>query len=175
MNTLFFYGGISHLSFALVFFKYIKKIVSTRNILLLGHVFIGTTFLIRSFPKYENNYITGIIGHSLILTFFILTTYLDRVKYRVNSKEQIINFICILGQIGMIIHYTSIGLEEEEELNYKIINLITSILLVVFYYNIAVSQDKKDKILMYPLLMICLLYSIFSFQRFMEVKNKLIK
>ena len=175
MNLLFLYGGISHLSFTLVFLKYIKKIVSTRNILLLGHVFIGTTFLIRSFPKYKNNYITGIIGHSLILIFFILTTYLDRIKYRVNSKEQIINFICILGQIGMIIHYTSIGLEEEEELNYKIINLITSILLVVFYYNIAISQDKKDKILMYPLLMICILYSIFSFQRFMEVKNKLIK
>ena len=72
MNTLFLYGGISHLSFALVFLKYIKKILSKKNILLLGHIFIGTTFLIRSFPNYENNYITGIIGHSLILTFFIL-------------------------------------------------------------------------------------------------------
>tara|TARA_B100001123_G_C15216959_1_gene989641 strand:+ start:611 stop:1132 length:522 start_codon:yes stop_codon:yes gene_type:complete len=173
MNYLFLYGGISHLSFALLFFKYIKKIVSTRNILLLGHIFIGTTFLIRSFPNYENNYITGIIGHSLILIFFILTTYLDRIKYRVNSKEQIINLICILGQIGMIIHYTSIGIDKEEELICKIINFITSILLVIFYYNIAISQDKKDKILMYPLLMICILYSIFLFQRFIEVKINL--
>ena len=61
MNYLFLYGGISHLSFALLFFKYIKKIVSTRNILLLGHIFIGTTFLIRSFPNYGNNYINRII------------------------------------------------------------------------------------------------------------------
>ena len=122
MNYPFLYGGISHLSFALLFFKYIKKIVSTRNILLLGHIFIGTTFLIRSFPNYENNYITGIIGHSLILIFFILTTYLDRIKYRVNSKEQIINLICIIMYVEIGLYYeekTLIKVFKDEYLEYR--------------------------------------------------------
>ena len=54
----------------------------------------------------------------------------------------------------------------KRKIKYKKINLITSLLLFIFYFSISIKQDKKDfKILVYPLLIITTLYLLFFYSK----------
>jgi len=167
-NYIYLYGGLSHLLFLIVFSSFIQAKNTRRIILVLGHFFISLTFLLRFFTEYKNFIITGIIGHSIVTIFFILTTILDNMKYRITSDKHIFNFICILGQIGMILHYITIGVDRENENIFMIMNIITCILLITFYYNVAIKQTKKDRVLIYPLLLLCILYMLFTIETVMK-------
>ena len=163
------YGGLSHGLFVLLFLRHITKINSKKNILLLGHIFVVATMVIRSFPTYRESLIstvTGVTGHTLILLFFVVSSFIYNDTYRITFSKgnDWLNTLCMLGQLGMIMYYGILYINT----NYKDVyekykgilvrlSVITFLLLVIFYYRIALKQ-RKSGILMYPLGMICGLY-----------------
>lgn len=183
-DYLLLFGSLSHVLFSVLFFSLINKTNTRRIFLICGHILVSSCFMIRFIQesKKDDNdndnddtddtdklkiwpYI-GIIGHSIICLFFIATTILDKMNYRIVSSNIYVNLLCILGQIGMIIHYTTIKLNKEENITFININTITTLLLFIFYITITIKQKKQDKILISPLLMISLLYLGFSLRNF---------
>ena len=158
------FGSLAHISFALIFFSLINKRNTRRIILIFGHIFVSLCFILRFLNLGDMEILfpyVGITGHSIILLFFIATTIIDKMSYRIVSSNILINLLCILGQIGMILHYVTIKLGKEDNNIFININTITTFLLFIFYAKIAIKQKKQDKILMIPLLMISLLYLIY--------------
>jgi hypothetical protein len=169
------YAVLSHGSLATLYTNYIKKINTKRVIYFLGHVFISIAMLLRIFPKYRGSItdtVLGISGHSCLLLFFTITTFIIKGNYAIsfntNSDYNWLNILCIIGQMGMIIIYTIEYLKEnEQELYnkykdyYKYIYIITFALLAYFYIRIAF---KKQNNLFVPLVMVSILYCIFLYK-----------
>jgi len=177
------YGALSHGLFALLFFRYVTKINTKRVILLLGHLLITVTMLLRVSPQSRGSNLTcllGSIAHVLIAIFFIITTFIFNNKYRLTfdkGSDNWLNILCIVGQLGMIIMYGSIYFKNnnreifdkyENELNYGMI--VTFMCLTYFYYRVTLKQ-KKGEVLVYPLGMICILYLLFFAHRVYSLKN----
>ena len=177
------YGALSHGLFALLFLRYVTKINTKRNILLLGHLLVTTTMLIRISPQSRDSNLTcllGSIAHGLIAIFFIITTFIFNNKYRLTfdkGYDNWLNILCIVGQIGMIMMYGSIYFKNnnretydkyENELNYGLI--LTFMCLAYFYYRVTLKQ-KKGEVLVYPLGMVCILYLLFFAHRVYSLKN----
>ena len=182
-DYLLLFGSLSHGLFSVLFFSLINKTNIRRIFLIWGHILISSCFMIRFIQesKRDDNDDTdklkiwpyiGIIGHSMICLFFIATTIIDKMNYRIVSSNIYVNLLCILGQIGMIIHYTTIKLNKEKNITFININTITTLLLFLFYITITIKQKKQDKILIPPLLMISLLYLGFSLRNFNKTDIK---
>jgi len=141
----------------------------------MGHVFITCAFILRVFPKYRGSLhdtVVGISGHSCLLLFFIITTYITTGKYAIafntKSDNNWLNVLCIIGQIGMISIYTIEYLKEnDKELYnkykeyYKYIYIITFSFLSFFYFKISFKKRNK---LFIPLVMVAVLYTIFLYK-----------
>ena len=174
-SIIFMYAVLSHGSLATIYTNYIKKTNTKRVIYFLGHVFITCAFIFRIFPKYRGSITDtaiGITGHSCLLLFFIITTFITTGKYVIafntNSDYNWLNILCIIGQVGMISIYTIEYLKEnEQELYnkykdyYKYIYIFTFALLAYFYIRIAF---KKQNNLFIPLVMVSILYSILLYK-----------
>jgi len=174
-SIIFLYAVLSHGSLATIYTNYIKKTNTKRVIYFLAHVFISIAMLLRIFPKYRGSItgtVLGITGHSCLLLFFVITTFITTGKYVIafntNSDYNWLNTLCIIGQVGMISIYTIEYLKEnEKELYnkykdyYKYIYIITFALLAYFYIRIAF---KKQNNLFIPLVMITILYCILLYK-----------
>ena len=188
-DYLLIYGSIAHFSFAFTFLSLLNLKNKYRIFLTTGHFIISYCFLLRfikddksseksneldELDELDENksgiipYI-GIIGHLIICIFFISRTIIENINYRITSTNILINIMCILGQIGMIIHYVAIKLNKENDDLNTSINFIVTVILCIFYLTIALKQKKKDRILMPPLLMISLLYLGFSLRNILKL------
>jgi len=176
-DYLLLFGSLAHGLFSVIFFSLINKSNTRRIFLIFGHILVSSCFMIRFIQESKNDdndnidklkkwpYI-GIMGHLVICLFFIATTVIDKINYRIVSSNIYVNLLCILGQIGMILHYTTISFNKDEDVRFININMITSLLLFTFYITITIKQKKQDKILIPPLLMISLLYLGFTLRNF---------
>ena len=190
-DYLLLFGSLSHVLFSVLFFSLINKTNTRRIFLICGHILVSSCFMIRFIQESKNDdtddtdklkiwpYI-GIIGHSIICLFFIATTIIDKMNYRVVSSNIYVNLLCIFGQIGMILHYTTIKLNKEENITFININTITTLLLFIFYSAITIKELKYSRRfippLYPPLLMISLLYLGFLLRNFVksDIKRLLI-
>lgn len=181
-DYLLLFGSISHGLFALLFLLLINFKNIRRIFLIVGHILVSTCFMVRFLKEYNNEdknedkselwpYI-GIIGHGIICLFFIAVTIIDKVNYRIVSTKIYFNMLCILGQIGMIIHYITIKMNIVNHKKYIDINTITTFLLFIFYIKITLKQKKEGKILILPLLFISLLYLGFLLRNLKNLRNK---
>jgi len=188
-DFLLLFGSLSHGLFSILFFSLINKTNTRRIVFICGHILVSSCFMIRFMQESKKDgkdsnddnddtdklkiwpYI-GIIGHSIICLFFIATTIIDKINYRIVSSNIYVNLLCILGQMGMIIHYTTIKLNKEKNITFININTITTLLLFIFYITITIKQKNQDKILIPPLLMISLLYLGFSLRNFNKTNIK---
>lgn len=180
-DYLLLYGFVAHSLFYITFLSVINKKNTRRLFLVLGHILVSITFIIRFIYDGSEEKISqddtnknifpyiGIAGHSIICIFFIATTIIENMNYRVVSSNILLNLLCIFGQIGMIIHYVTIKLNSEDSIIYRSINIITCTILFIFYLSIALKQKKEDRILIPPVFMISLLYLGFSLRRFSEL------
>jgi len=130
-------------------------------------------------PQYRGSIeptVTGIIGHSCLLVFFVVTTFIyasgkHLIKFSNSVDHRWLNIMCIIGQIGMMsIYYIEyIKVNNKELYNkyidyYKYIHIITFSLLAYFYYRVAYKKKAENHILFYPFLMVSILYSIFLYE-----------
>ena len=179
LELLYLYAALSHGTLAT---GYISKITDKHRekiIYLAAHIFITIAMLLRIDSKFRGTLIpslSGTIGHSAMLLFFLITTFIVHNKYRVVFSGDLyyMNILCILGQIGMIITYWMEFLKggeekENDEANenryskeiIKYIQAAVFALLAIFYFAIAFKSDNKFSLIFYGLSMIGILYVIF--------------
>lgn len=179
MEFLVPYGTLAH---GLLFSSYYKKITTSHRekiIYFTAHLLICLAFLLRITEKNRGDLyipIIGTIGHSALLLFFILSTFIFQTKYRVSftGENMMLNLLCIIGQIGMIIIYWI----DYEKLNnpdlyseyleiIQIFRFIIFALLSYFYLRVAFKNDNKFTTIFFGLFMVCILYIIFSYKAFL--------
>ena len=103
-SKVFLYATIAHGSMALTYLSTISNLRGIKTIYLLGHIFISLAMMCRIIPRYRGSLDTstlGIMGHSCLLLFFTLTTFI----FSANNKNDWLNILCMIGQIGMISIY----------------------------------------------------------------------
>jgi len=173
MNTtfLFTYASLAH---GLLAYSYINKIDHKHReklLYLFAHIFITLAMCLRINESYIGNIIPslfGTIGHSLLLIFFILSTYIFHKKYHVAFNDDLyyLNNICIFGQIGMILIYWLEYFKkhkynlENKPFFYNTQNFIFTI-LSLFYLCVALKSPDQFSSLFLSLIMISILYVFF--------------
>tara|TARA_A100001011_G_C14233325_1_gene809867 strand:+ start:944 stop:1459 length:516 start_codon:yes stop_codon:yes gene_type:complete len=156
--------------------SYVKRINDKhreRLLYLLGHMFITLAMLIRIDEKNIGGLegsVLGTIGHSFLLLFFVITTFVVDKKYRVTFSGELyyLNILCILGQIGMIIIYWFEYFEPKEDPETELKNktffeycqIIISSILIFFYLSMTFKSDNKYSAVFVGLFMITGLYII---------------
>lgn len=181
MDLIYFlipYGALAH---GLLFSSYYKKITNSHRekiIYFMAHLLIAFAFILRIKEKNRGDLyipIIGTIGHSSLLLFFILSTFIFQTKYRVSftGENLILNLLCIIGQIGMIIMYW-IDYEKRNDPDLyseyleiiQIFKLVTFALLSYFYFRVAFKSDNKFTNIFFGLFMVCILYIMFIYKTF---------
>ena len=182
IELLYLYATISHGTLATGYISKISDKYREKLIYLAAHVFITFAMLLRIDNKFRGTLIpslAGTIGHSALLLFFLLSTFIMHNKYRVvfSGKLYYMNILCILGQIGMIITYWMEFLEGNDkdsagdsadgaDVRYnkgivKYIQATVFAILAVFYFAVAFKSDNKFSLIFYGLFMIGILYVFF--------------
>jgi len=170
-SLVFIYATLSHGSLVLLYSTYIKQLISKKTLYLMGHIFITSVMVLRTSTTYRDSLIDtvlGSIGHSCLLSFFVITTFIyTSSKYLIkldNKNNNWLNIICIIGQIGMITIYNIEHINSKKNnkyrYNYRYLYIITFSLLTYFYYKAAFNKRTRKSILFYPLIMISILYLI---------------
>ena len=186
LKYFYLYGTIAH---GILTLSYINKIPDKHRekmLYLLGHLFITLAMLIRIDEKNIGGLVgsvLGTIGHSFLLLFFVITTFVVDKKYRVTFSGELyyLNILCILGQIGMIIIYWFEYFEpkedEETELKNKTFfeycQIIISSILIFFYLSMTFKSDNKYSGIFAGLLMISGLYIISLYKNLHHIKTLL--
>tara|TARA_Y100001970_G_C14059450_1_gene763392 strand:+ start:30 stop:626 length:597 start_codon:yes stop_codon:yes gene_type:complete len=182
IELLYLYATISHGTLATGYISKIADKYREKLIYLAAHVFITFAMLLRIDNKFRGTLIpslAGTIGHSSLLLFFLLSTFIMHNKYRVvfSGKLYYMNILCILGQIGMIITYWMEFLEGNDKdsagdsadgadarYNKGIVKYIQAAvfaILAVFYFAVAFKSGNKFSLIFYGLFMIGILYVFF--------------
>ena len=172
---IFIYAFISHGLLGASYYKKINDGNLEKILYFSAHVFIALAFFLRQSEIHRRRVyvpIIGNIGHSSLLIFFILTTFVLHKKYRVSfSGENInLNLLCILGQIGMIIMYwieyskeNKLEIYKRNEYIIKPFKIIIFLMLAYFYVRVAFKEDNKYSNIFVGLLMICILYILLTY------------
>lgn len=185
VELLYLYATISHGTLATGYISKISDKYREKIIYLAAHIFITIAMLLRINKKFRGTLIpslAGTVGHSALLLFFLLSTFIMHNKYRVvfSGKLYYMNMLCILGQIGMIITYWVEFLEgNDEDADYaddaddarnesrynsgiiKYIQGLVFAILAIFYFSVAFKSDNKFSLIFYGLFMIGMLYVFF--------------
>lgn len=176
LDRIFEYATLAHGALASGYLTKIKDKNREKMLYLLAHIFITITMLIRIDQTNVGTIvpsILGTVGHSLLLVFFLLTTFVFHKKYRVSfsSDMYFLNIFCILAQIGMIIIYwveyfkhqnENKDLENEEF--FKNLKTITFATLSIFYTAMAFKSDNKYSMIFVGLLLVSILYIVFLYE-----------
>ena len=186
-DIFFVYGTLAHGILAVSYLKKIDDKHREKMIYLLAHIFITLAMLIRIHDRYHGTLIPsllGSIGHSLLLLFFIITTFLVHKKYRVSFSGELyyLNILCILAQIAMIVIYWVEYFEGQQEddgdlknnLFFERLQTVIYSLLAIFYLLMAFKSNNKYSMVFVGLLMISCLYIISLYRNFVE-EHKTIK
>ena len=183
-DIFFIYGTLAH---GILAASYVKKVDDKHReklIYLLAHIFITLAMLIRIDERYHGTLIPsllGSIGHSLLLLFFVITTFLLHKKYRVSFSGELyyLNILCILAQIGMIVIYWVEYFEGQQEnkrdlknkLFFEQVQTVVFSILAIFYLIMAFKSDNKFSLVFLGLLMISGLYIISLYRNFTQEKK----
>jgi len=143
----------------------------------LGHLSIVITMAIRIIKTLEDTIlptIFGTLGHSLLLIFFTNTILSDRtsrdrhISWKITSNNYL-NYICLFGQIGMIILYISeyYYFKFKKPLELIILNMTTVIGLMIFYI-LSSFKPEINPIISRGLLAVATLYLIFTIATYIE-------
>ena len=181
LTYLYMYGTLAHGALSFVYFNILNAKHREKFIYLLGHLFITIAMFVRIFPAFRASVvpsIAGTIGHSLLLFFFLLVTFVFHNKYHIAFSGELyyLNILCILGQIGMILtywyeyydtKYPSEIKDKSEQLSLKILKYVMSgtfIILSLFYIIVAL-KGKTIKGISFNLIMIGILYVLFIYKQ----------
>ena len=181
-NKLFTFGTVAHSILAVSYINKINDKHREKLLYLLAHIFITISMLVRVKPNNEGKFIPsllGSIGHSLLLLFFIFTTFIFQSKYNIqfDSSLFILNLLCIIAQIGMILIYwveyfeknnNDKKLKNEEFFNY--VKVITYSILGIFYFTMASRISNKASLNYIGLMMVFVLYVIALYNTVLKEK-----
>ena len=183
-DIFFIYGTLAH---GILAASYVKKVDDKHReklIYLLAHIFITLAMLVRIDERQHGTLIPsllGSIGHSLLLLFFIITTFLLHKKYRVSFSGDLyyLNILCILAQIGMIVIYWNEYFEHQQDdqrelknkLFFERLQTVIFSILAVFYLLMAFKSDNKFSPVFFGLLMISGLYIISLYRNLTQEKK----
>lgn len=183
-DIFFLYGTLAHGILAVSYLKKLDDKHREKLIYLLAHIFITFAMLIRIDEKYHGTLIPsllGSIGHSLLLLFFVITTFILHKKYRVSFSGELyyLNILCILAQIGMIVIYWVEYFEAQQEdkrdlknkLFFEQVQTIVFSILAIFYLIMAFKSDNKFSLVFVGLLMISGLYITSLYRNFTQEKK----
>tara|TARA_B100000029_G_C17042782_1_gene766581 strand:+ start:42 stop:638 length:597 start_codon:yes stop_codon:yes gene_type:complete len=183
-DIFFVYGTVAHGILAVSYLKKLDDKHREKLIYLLAHIFITLAMLFRIDERYHGTLIPsllGSIGHSLLLLFFIITTFLLHKKYRVSFSGELyyLNILCILAQIGMIVIYWVEYFEGQQEdkrdlknkLFFEQVQTVVFSILAIFYLIMAFKSDNKFSLVFVGLLMISGLYIISLYRNFTQEKK----
>ena len=183
-DIFFLYGTLAHGILAVSYVKKLDDKHREKLIYLLAHIFITFAMLVRIDDKYRGTLIPsllGSIGHSLLLLFFVITTFILHKKYRVSFSGELyyLNILCILAQIGMIViywvEYFEGQQENERDLKNKLFfeksQTIVFSMLAIFYLIMAFKSDNKFSLVFVGLLMISGLYITSLYRNFTQEKK----
>ena len=183
-DIFFVYGTLAHGILAVSYLKKLDDKHREKLIYLLAHIFITLAMLIRIDERYHGTLIPsllGSIGHSLLLLFFVITTFLLHKKYRVSFSGELyyLNILCILAQIGMIVIYWVEYFEGQQEnkrdlknkLFFEQVQTVVFSILAIFYLIMAFKSDNKFSLVFLGLLMISGLYIISLYRNFTQEKK----
>lgn len=183
-DIFFLYGTLAHGILAVSYLKKLDDKHREKLIYLLAHIFITFAMLVRIDEKYHGTLIPsllGSIGHSLLLLFFVITTFILHKKYRVSFSGQLyyLNILCILAQIGMIVIYWVEYFEAQQEdkrdlknkLFFEQVQTIVFSILAIFYLIMAFKSDNKFSLVFVGLLMISGLYIMSLYRNFTQEKK----
>ena len=183
-DIFFLYGTLAHGILAVSYVKKLDDKHREKLIYLLAHIFITFAMLVRIDEKYHGTLIPsllGSIGHSLLLLFFVITTFILHKKYRVSFSGQLyyLNILCILAQIGMIVIYWVEYFEAQQEdkrdlknkLFFEQVQTVVFSILAIFYLIMAFKSDNKFSLVFVGLLMISGLYITSLYRNFTQEKK----
>ena len=183
-DIFFVYGTVAHGILAVSYLRKLDDKHREKLIYLLAHIFITLAMLFRIDERYHGTLIPsllGSIGHSLLLLFFIITTFLLHKKYRVSFSGELyyLNILCILAQIGMIVIYWVEYFEGQQEnerdlknkLFFEQVQTVVFSILAIFYLIMAFKSDNKFSLVFVGLLMISGLYIISLYRNFTQEKK----
>ena len=183
-DIFFVYGTLAHGILAVSYLKKLDDKHREKLIYLLAHIFITLAMLIRIDERYHGTLIPsllGSIGHSLLLLFFVITTFLLHKKYRVSFSGELyyLNILCILAQIGMIVIYWVEYFEGQQEnkrdlknkLFFEQVQTVVFSILAIFDLIMAFKSDNKFSLVFLGLLMISGLYIISLYRNFTQEKK----
>jgi len=183
-DIFFLYGTLAHGILAVSYLKKLDDKHREKLIYLLAHIFITFAMLVRIDEKYHGTLIPsllGSIGHSLLLLFFVITTFILHKKYRVSFSGQLyyLNILCILAQIGMIVIYWVEYFEAQQEdkrdlknkLFFEQVQTVVFSILAIFYLIMAFKSDNKFSLVFVGLLMISGLYITSLYRNFTQEKK----
>ena len=183
-DIFFVYGTVAHGILAVSYLRKLDDKHREKLIYLLAHIFITFAMLVRIDDKYRGTLIPsllGSIGHSLLLLFFVITTFILHKKYRVSFSGELyyLNILCILAQIGMIViywvEYFEGQQENERDLKNKLFfeksQTIVFSMLAIFYLIMAFKSDNKFSLVFVGLLMISGLYITSLYRNFTQEKK----
>ena len=183
-DLFYIYGTLAHGILAVSYLKKIDDKHREKLIYLLAHIFITLAMLFRIDQKYQGTLIPsllGSIGHSLLLLFFIITTFILHKKYRVSFTGELyyLNILCILAQIGMIVVYWVEYFEgekkDERDLKNKLfferVQTVIYSILAIFYLIMAFKSDNKFSLIFVGLLMISGIYITSLYRNFTQEKK----
>ncbi len=183
-DIFFLYGTLAHGILAVSYLKKLDDKHREKLIYLLAHIFITFAMLVRIDEKYHGTLIPsllGSIGHSLLLLFFVITTFILHKKYRVSFSGELyyLNILCILAQIGMIVIYWVEYFEAQQEdkrdlknkLFFEQVQTVVFSILAIFYLIMAFKSDNKFSLVFVGLLMISGLYITSLYRNFTQEKK----
>ena len=183
-DIFFLYGTLAHGILAVSYLKKLDDKHREKLLYLLAHIFITFAMLFRIDEKYRGTLIPsllGSIGHSLLLLFFIITTFILHKKYRVSFSRELyyLNILCILAQIGMIVVYWVEYFEAQQEdkrdlknkLFFEHVQTVIFSVLAIFYLIMAFKSDNKFSLVFVGLLMISGLYIMSLYRNFAQEKK----
>ena len=139
--------------------------------------------LLRIKPNNEGDFVPslfGSIGHSLLLLYFILATFIFQNKYNIqfNSNLFFLNILCILAQMGMVLIYWVEYFEKQNnnkelkhEQFFKYIRVIAYSILGIFYISMASKITNKTSLNYIGLMMVSILYTLSLYKT--VIKDKL--
>ena len=173
LTYFYIYGAMAHWILSMSYVKKINDRYGERVVYLLGHIFITLAMLIRIEERNRGELsasVLGTIGHSFLLLFFVITTFIVDKKYGILFSGDLyyLNISCILAQIGMIIIYWFEYFEPKPDQKTEMKNkkffeysqrIIFSI-LIVFYLTMAFKTKNKYSGVFLGLLMVAGLYII---------------
>ena len=175
MNDTFFFiiASLSHLSMVITTLIDRKKSKLKYGI---GHCLIFIAMFTRIKSSYRGDLlpsIFGSIGHNMLISYFITTTFMNDMNPK--SIGFYVNILCIIGQIGMIILYWYFYIEnhnikDKDKLKkwMKITEYISFGILSLFYmYNIVKTKDIKHVIanILMTITYMCALYKSIPFKK----------